>query len=162
MHLRLAKIFLVILVAFFALLVALNNITDYNSNFQFVKHVLTMDTTFEGNQLMWRAIDVPWIHHFAYISIIGAEALVGFLCLAGAYLLWKSAKADKATFEKSKWLATYGLVLGIGLWFGGFMSVGAEWFLMWQSPVWNGQSAAFRFIVIIFATLIFLNQQEPE
>lgn len=32
----------------------MGNLRDYDSNYQFVKHVLSMDTTIEGNALMWR------------------------------------------------------------------------------------------------------------
>ncbi len=161
MYLRQCKALLVLLIGVFATLVALNNMTDYGSNFQFVQHVLSMDTTFEGNQLRWRAFHQPWLHHLAYAVIMASETAVAILCSYGAWVLWGQRHTEAAVFNKSKAIATYGLVLGIVLWFGGFMTVGAEWFLMWQSPSWNGQQPAFRFIVVIFATLIFLHQQEP-
>jgi len=160
--LRLTKCLLVAGVALFALLVALNNITDYESNFQFVKHVLSMDTTFEGNTLMWRAIETPWLHHLAYWMIIAVEALTGVLCGLGSVLMFMALGQRDAVFQRSKNLATIGLTLGICLWFTGFMTVGAEWFLMWQSASWNGQEAAFRFIMILFAMLLFLHQPEPD
>src|SRR5918994_6470166 len=46
---RYAKILMVLALAAFAFLVTFNNITDYGSNFAFVQHVLSMDTTFPGN-----------------------------------------------------------------------------------------------------------------
>jgi predicted small integral membrane protein len=55
-----------------------------------------------------------------------------------------------------------GLVLGFTLWFFGFMTVGAEWFLMWQSQNWNGQQAAFRIIACIGIVLVFLGQRDAE
>jgi predicted small integral membrane protein len=33
-------------------LVGINNVMDYRANFQFVQHVLEMDTTFPGNPLL--------------------------------------------------------------------------------------------------------------
>ena len=42
------------------------------------------------------------------------------------------------------------------------MVVGGEWFSMWQSPMWNGQEAAFRFYMTILAVLIFVNQPDGE
>ena len=33
---------------------------------------------------------------------------------------------------------------------------------MWQSPMWNGQEAAFRFYVTILAVLIFVNQPDGD
>ena len=42
--------------AAFAGLVAIDNVIDYGTNFSFVEHVLSMDTTFTTNTLRWRAI----------------------------------------------------------------------------------------------------------
>ena len=60
-------------------------------------------------------------------------------------------------FNAGKDLAVAGLVLGLLLWFGGFLVVGGEWFQMWQSKTWNGQEAAFRFVACIGLVLIFLD-----
>ena len=53
---RLAKAALIAALAAYALIVAYDNIVDYDSNYEFVKHVLSMDTTFAGNALRHRAI----------------------------------------------------------------------------------------------------------
>lgn len=57
---RLIKIAMVASCALFALLVAYGNLVDYNTNYQFVRHTLSMDTTFPGNALMGRAVTAPW------------------------------------------------------------------------------------------------------
>lgn len=162
MFIRIIKLGLVAQVGLFALLVAINNVLDYNSNFNFVQHVMSMDTTFEGNTLMYRAIQIPMIHHLSYWLIIFFEAITGILCLVGAYILWTHRKSTSNDFYLNSKVASYGLLSGITLWFTGFMTVGAEWFLMWQSDVWNGQDAAFKFIVIIGLVLIFLHLPEPK
>jgi predicted small integral membrane protein len=159
--LRLVKIVLIFQIGAFALLVGINNIVDYNSNFNFVQHVLSMDTTFEGNTLQGRAITSPTLHHMAYALIIAMELGTGLLCLFGCSKMMSLRSADFEAFFGSIMLASYGLALGLLLWFGGFMIVGAEWFLMWQSDTWNGQDAAFRFLVSIVTTLIFLHLPEP-
>ena len=160
--LRIIKSLLVGSVALFALLVAWNNVVDYGSNFEFVRHVLSMDTTFEGNTLMHRAITRTELHHAAYWLIIATEAATGLLCALGCVQMLRARHADATAFEHAKQFASIGLFLGILLWSAGFMTVGAEYFLMWQSADWNGQAAASRFIVILFATLIFLHQSEPQ
>lgn len=71
-------------------------------------------------------------------------------------------KLDKRQFNAAKTLSNLGLALGVVLWFTGFMTIGAEWFLMWQSSIWNGQASAFRFVVVLFLVLIFINQPEEE
>jgi hypothetical protein len=56
---RYAKIVMVACLAIFCLIVVFTNLTDYSTNFLFVKHVLSMDTTFPGNALMYRSITSP-------------------------------------------------------------------------------------------------------
>jgi len=53
---RLAKVTMVTALAVYAFIVAYDNIVDYGSNYEFVKHVLSMDTTFPDNALKHRAI----------------------------------------------------------------------------------------------------------
>ena len=74
---RYAKIVMALSLAVFCLLVVFNNLTDYGTNFLFVKHVLSMDTTYPGNALMYRAITSPTLWHLAYATIIAAEAIAG-------------------------------------------------------------------------------------
>ena len=54
---RLAKILMIAAVGAFAFMVTYDNIVDYGSNYEFVRHVLSMDTTFSGNALMDRAVN---------------------------------------------------------------------------------------------------------
>jgi len=35
------------------------------------------------------------------------------------------------------------------------MSIGGEWFGMWQSKDWNGVPSAFRFVMVIVVVLVF-------
>lgn len=155
MALRLTKTVLVFFVGLFALIVAVNNVIDYGSNFQFVQKVLSMETTFPDNALLGRAINIPALHHIAYNFIIAFEFLIAFLCLLGCGRLFLSIR-DVAAFRTSKSLAIYGLAAGITLWFGGFMVIGGEWFAMWQSEIWNGVPSAFRFTAIIGVVLLYL------
>ena len=161
MYTRLSKIALVWAVAFFASIVVLNNLTDYDSNYRFVNHVLTMDTTFPDNGGMWRAIDTPFIYHAIYSILIFVEAAVALLCWLGGFRLFMSIK-DADRFNETKGIAILGLTLGIILWFSGFIAIGGEWFLMWQSDLWNGQQAAFRLVVIIGITLLYLTQPDGD
>ncbi len=158
---RLCKILLVFSVAIFVSLVAFNNITDYYSNFEYVKHVLSMDTTFSDNKGMWRRIESTELHHVAYIFIIALECIIALLCLVGTFKLWKS-RNDAILFSKSKVFANWGLTAGVLLWFMAFISVGGEWFLMWQSEIWNGQEESAMFTTIILLILIYLNQAESN
>ena len=56
---RITKVIMVASLALFALLVTFDNLTDYDTNYAFVWHVLSMDTTFPGNALLYRRITSP-------------------------------------------------------------------------------------------------------
>jgi len=38
----------------------------------------------------------------------------------------------------------------------GFLAVGSEWFLMWQSATWNGAEAAARYFLVAGVVLLVL------
>lgn len=159
---RLVKIAMVAATAVFALLVAFNNIIDYGTNYAFVRHTLSMDTTFPGNALMARAITSPGLWAIAYWVIIGAEAATGVVLAWATVRLAFAVRGRAAIFNAAKSLVLVGAGLGFLLWFGGFMVIGGEWFAMWQSKTWNGQEAAFRFSVSLLAVAIFVNQPDGE
>lgn len=153
---RAAKLLLLSGIALFYTLVVLNNTTDFDSNYQFVRHVLMMDTTFPGNRGMWRALDQPAVHTLAYISLIAWEFLALVLCAWGGWRLVRAWDADAATFNREKRIAILGLALGMLEWFVGFIVVGGEWFLMWQSKTWNGEEAAFRVFFVLGIVLLLV------
>ncbi|MEI9901454.1 MAG: DUF2165 domain-containing protein [Hyphomicrobium sp.] len=162
MIVRAAKVLLVLMIGLFSLLVGVDNIIDYGTNYAFVQHVMSMDTVFPSSTLTWRAITSPFLYHLCYAMLIAAELLAGILCIAGARRLWLKRYAPAKAFNAAKDIAVAGLFMGFSLWFFGFMTVGGEWFQMWQSQTWNGQQSAFRFIACIGLVLIFLNQKDDE
>jgi len=160
MILRLAKTLLVVAVAFFYTLVVFNNLTDYGSNYAFVHHVLLMDSTFPGNHGMWRAIHPLWMHAAFYDSIICWETVTMLLLWAGSVKLLRAVSRPGMEFQKAKTLAVGGLTVSLLMWFVAFLSVGGEWFLMWQSHTWNGQEAAFRMFLVVGVVLLLLAMPE--
>lgn len=162
MYVRYSKITMVLSLAAFALLVAFNNLVDYGSNFAFVQHVLAMDTTFPDNRLLGRAINEPTLWHLAYWLIIVTEGTTGMCLLAGGMAMLKQRCASAACFESAKKWVVIGATLGFLIWFFGFMVVGGEWFLMWQSQTWNGQQGAFRFYMTILGVLIYVSLPERD
>jgi predicted small integral membrane protein len=149
-------------IALFACIVAFDNITDYGTNFEFVRHVLSMDTTFPGNALMYRSIDNPALWHLGYGMIIAGEGLTGLAFAIAAVELARNLRSNAAQFERSKRFVFVGAGLGFLVWFFGFMVIGGEWFAMWQSTHWNAQEAAFRFYLTLLGVLVFVNQEDPE
>jgi predicted small integral membrane protein len=159
---RIAKIATVAAIALFATLVSFGNVTDYWTNFAFVQHVLAMDSIFPNSTITWRAITNPVLHHAAYCAIIAAEIATAVLCWVGAWSLYERLWGGAAAFNAAKSWAIYGLVLGFLLWQVGFMTIGGEWFGMWQSKDWNGIASAFRFVAVIAAVLIFVALPDGE
>jgi predicted small integral membrane protein len=162
MLIRLAKISLVATSALFLLLIVFNNLTDYGSNFEFVRHVLSMDTTFPGNRGMWRAMTSPIIHHVFYALIIVWELVAGVLLVVATGRMWNARAKSTEVWRKAASLAAAGLTVSLLQWLIAFIIVGGEWFLMWQSATWNGQTAAARMFIVFALILIFVNQRDDE
>jgi predicted small integral membrane protein len=100
------------------------------------------------------------VWHAGYALIILGEALTCLFLAWGALRLFAARGLTAAEFQSKKDVAVVGATLGFLVWFVGFMAVGGEWFLMWQSETWNGQQAAFRFYLTILAVLIFVMQRD--
>ena len=159
---RLSKCALLLGVSLFFSLVVINNTTDFDSNYQFVRHVLMMDSTFPGNHGLWRAFRDPRLHLIFYMTIILWECITCLLCWWGLVRLLRRLRAPAASFEDGQSVGIAALTLGCMLWFIAFIDIGGEWFLMWQSKSWNGQDAAFRMFVVLALILIFMTQREIE
>jgi predicted small integral membrane protein len=156
---RLCKIVFVASVALFFTIVAFGNVTDYNSNWQFVQHVLSMDTTFPDSSLHWRAITDPTLQTAGYWLIIATEIVTAILLWAGAFRLLGAVNGPD--FNRAKSIAVAGLGLGFLLYMVGFGTIASEWFAMWQSQTWNAQHTAFDFLTMIIAVLIFVVFPDP-
>jgi predicted small integral membrane protein len=162
MTLRAAKVSLIFAVALFYSLVVLGNTTDYDSNFQFIRHVLMMDSTFPGNRAMWRALNSPAWHTMFYLSIIAWEATTMVLLWWGGIRLARAFRAPATTFNQAKRTAIVALSLSLLMWLVAFLTIGGEWFLMWQSKLWNGQDPAFRMFTVVGIVLLLVAQPESD
>ncbi|UXN04974.1 MULTISPECIES: DUF2165 family protein [unclassified Bartonella] len=162
MILRLSKALMVCAIAFFTSLVVFGNVTDYNTNFQFVHHVFMMDTIPPEASIHYRAINSNLIHNLGYIGIMSLEFLTALLCWIGGIKMLLSVKASAKAFKSSKTVAIAGLTIGFLVWQVAFMSVGGEWFGMWMSKQWNGVPDAFRFFITIIMVLLYIIQPDGE
>jgi predicted small integral membrane protein len=159
---RIAKIILVAGIAFFYLLVVFNNLTDYNSNAQFVRHVLLMDTTIPGNGGMWRSISSPAIDRAFYLTIIAWEIITCGLLWWGVARLLRVLRRPASAFNAAKSIAILAFTFSLLMWLVAFLDVGGEWFLMWQSRTWNGQEEAFRSFAVTGLTFLILLQPDRD
>jgi predicted small integral membrane protein len=159
---RTAKMLLLAGLGLFYALVIFNNLTDPNSNLQFARHVLSMDTTFPGNNGMWRAMPSPAWHWAFYWSIVLWEMATAILLWWGFARLLSVIRRTPAEFNAAKRVPVMALTLSLLMWLVAFLSVGGEWFLMWQSPKWNGEEAAFRNFVVVGVVLLLVLQPDTE
>jgi predicted small integral membrane protein len=134
---------LVLMVAAYYLVVAFDNITNPDSNWVFVKGVLSEDGVTSGSGFEWRAIDAHWFQVLGYLGVIAFETLTGLLlAYAGVRGLRDSrsrggwASAQRATF--------LGMVTGLLVFFLGFITIGGNWFVMYLNSKWNGLDPAFQ------------------
>lgn len=162
--LRLLKTVVLLLAGLFGLFVFAGNLMDYNSNYEFVHHVLSMDTTFEGNALMWRAIESPILYTIAYWGLILAEGTFSLLAFIGVYHMLKNIRATGRQFNRAKSFGFYAFMLGFAIWYLGFIVIGSEWFAMWQSQIWNGKETAMDIPIVWigFAILLALKDEDLD
>ena len=162
MTLRFAKISLVFSVALFYTFLVFDNLSDFDSNYQFIRHVLMMDSTFPGNRGLWRAINSHSVHIAFYVTVILWEALTMVLAWWGALNLVRKMRSPAILFHQAKRVAVTALALSLLMWLVAFLAIGGEWFLMWQSKTWNGQDAAFRMFTVVGVILLLVAQPDAD
>lgn len=74
----------------------------------------------------------------------------------------QALRGTAALFHRAKRVSVAALTLGLLMWLVAFLSVGGEWFLMWQSKSWNGQDAAFRMFTVLGIALLIVMQPDMD
>lgn len=151
---RVGQTALTLTLGLYFMLVVFGNVTDYGTNFQFVKHVLSMDSIPPDPHVAWRAIKSEALYHFTYVVLITWEAVAGLLCVWGAIRMAINLKSRD--FNEAKTYAIAGLWVGMLLWSLAFITIGGEWFMMWESTTWSGELAAIRMFTLNSVALLFL------
>lgn len=161
---RLSKVLILFTIGALGAVVVFGNLTDYNSNFQFVSHMMSMDSKPEylGKAIEYRAITAPWMHHIAYISVICIESLITFFALKGALAMFQARNESAEAFHQAKKFGIIALTLCCFLWFFGFQVVAGEWFGMWMSSQWNGLPDAFRLVTYMLLALIYVSLKNDD
>ena len=106
------------------------------------------------NTVISVTVALPAAYAFSRYRFLGDKHLF--------FWLLTNRMAPAAVFAAAKPYVVIGVGLGFLLWFSGFMVVGGEWFLMWQSKTWNGQEPAFRFYMTLMAVGIFVSLKDGE
>ncbi|QAY89778.1 DUF2165 family protein [Pseudomonas sp. ACM7] len=153
---RYSKVVLMAYISFFGLMVMYSNFTDYPSNYEYVGHILSMDTTRENLNLSYRAITSPMLHHRIYWLIITLEVIYTAFCLLGAYHLYRNINAPAAVFHEAKKFAIIGLLIGLFVYYICLQVIGTEWFNMDESAIWNAKDWARHIVDFMFPLLIYI------
>ena len=161
--LLLTKSILSLSLGLFGMLVAFDNVVAYDLNWQFVRHVLSLDSMepfFNNVAIQQRAITDMLSQKIVYGLIIAGECLFGVLCaLGGLLMLLGMFKTDRSYPTYGKILTTLGCLIGILIWYTGFAVIGGEYFSMWANT-WNGQMKAYTFSGFILLSLLFISQKD--
>lgn len=162
MTIRWMKLLVLVGIALDYTFLVFDNLTDFDSNYEFVRHVLLMDTTLPGNHGIWRAIHSPSVHLVFYWAIIVWEFASMVLMWWGVANLFRALRLSALEFNAQKRVGIIAMGVSLLMWLVAFLDVGGEWFMMWQSPNWNGQAQAFRMFAIIGIVLLLLLQPDLE
>jgi predicted small integral membrane protein len=160
---RLTKSAIALSVGLFGLLAGSGNIVDFDSNWQFVQHVLAMNSMepwFRSAAMQQRAITDPGLQRAFYLTIIAGELVFGLLAfLGGALMLRASVARNAAPMLAGKTCYTLGCLVAVLVWYLGFAVVGGEYFAMWANQ-WNGQMKSYAFAGFILLSLVYVSQPE--
>ncbi len=148
------KILLVAAMALFLTMTTFDNLTMPDVGLGAVSAAMSMETTFKHPAAMWRAVSGKGPAVVIFGGIILFEAIAAVLCWAGAIRMWR-ARLDSSAFARAAATANLGLALVALLYFGAFLVIGTEWFLMWQSQQ-LGVALEVAFRMFVAAVLIMM------
>lgn len=137
----------VLMVAAYYLVVGFDNITNPTnpnaSNWPFVQGVLSGDGVPADSGFEWRFIDATWFQALSYIGIMTMETLTGIVLLIGGIAGLRHSGTCPGWGRSQRW--TYlGGIMGLSVFFFGFLVVGGNWFIMYLNSKWSGMTPAFQ------------------
>ncbi|TFH82888.1 DUF2165 domain-containing protein [Pseudomonas kribbensis] len=151
---RRSKVAIVFMVGMLGALIVFSNATDYDSNYIYLGHILSMDTT--GSHLMYRSINSEMMHHRIYWMIMTLETIFTSACLLGGYQLAKNINASDEQFHEAKKYAVLGFLVALFVYYFCLQVIGNGWFDMDQSKDWNAMKWAQSIVDFLLPALIFL------
>lgn len=143
-------------ISFFGLLVMYSNFADYATNYEYLAHILSMDTTRDSLKYSHRAITSPMLHHRIYWLIITLEVVFTAFCILGTYHLYKNINTSGKKFHEAKKFAIIGILIALFLYYVCFQVIGVEWFNMDESQHWNYKDWARHIVDFMLAALIYV------
>lgn len=157
---RIAASLFVLMVASYYVVVAFDNITNpvnpNASNWPFVQGVISGDGVPADSGFGWRFVDATWFQALCYAGVVAAECITGALLVIAGVRGIRTAGAGSRWGDAQKWTFAGGIV-GLALFFFGFMVVGGNWFIMYLNSKWNALEPAFwSAVMTMFMVLLVI------
>ncbi|SEM31632.1 Predicted small integral membrane protein [Pseudomonas sp. ok272] len=156
---RRSKIIIALMAGIFGIFIVFSNLTDYTANYEFIAHILSMDTTRGNSTRTYRAVTSSIMHHRFYWMIITLETIFTTCCLVGAYQLFQKRNASSREFHEAKKYAIAGLTTGTVVYYLIFQVILNEWFdmdmsiLQWHALEWAQGIVDFQMPALIYLAL---------
>ncbi|RED15726.1 DUF2165 family protein [Parasphingopyxis lamellibrachiae] len=147
---RIIKILLIVSVASWALLGAVENVVDWGGTTGAVAATVSM-STFEGGAESWKATSSVAVVTTGALLILLGKLIAGLFCLAGAWRMWSARASDAVAFQNAKVLALAGCGTAVLLLFAGWIVIAETWFELWRSEMMRDLAlqSAFRYGAMI-------------
>ncbi len=154
---RIVKAALVASVGLHALFYALQNLANLSQAHGALLYVMSLADHEVYPVTAFFALDNPAMAWIALGIVLIGEFGAGFFGLKGGWDLLRARKAEGAEFHAAKKAGIIAAGLALLTWFGLFMTFGAAFFQMWQTPMGTGSmEGAFMYSVASAATILFV------
>lgn len=159
--LRITKILLVVTVALWGFVGAIQNVVDWGGTTGAVGAATSM-VTFDGGAESWQATSSPAVIWIGALFITLSKLATGVMCAIGALKMWWARKTDAATFAAAKEIALVGCAVAMIMLFGGFVVIAESWFELWRSELMRGPvlESAFRYGGMITLIALFVAMKD--
>ena len=157
--LRITKILLITYFGLYMATAAGTNLLYSEINTKNIADAMSMRNAPEQAQAN-RALLEPHYAENTLDIFISFQIFASAACLLGALTLLINSFRDQSGFHKAKWLAAFGLMLIISIFFFGFIICANEYFMSFLNPDVNVKANGFYNTLLAIFSLGFLIQPE--
>ncbi len=158
---RYVKVIIVITMGLFFAMIALNNLTDLETNLTYTHGIISM-SWINNAKVHWRAIENPIWSHIAYGAIVFWQIITSLYCWIGAAVMLKHIHKDTQKFAQAKRFALIGLTMGFTFFMIGFVVIASEWFYMFETELNNVVVKALLLASLIISCMAFIFSSTNE
>jgi len=155
---RLLKSALVLFIGLHALFYALQNIANIDAAHGALAYVLSGADHAAYPATMFFKTGNPLLAWAALAVVMAGELAVAFFGIKGGWDLFATRSGTAEEFHAAKRSGVIAAGLALLVWFGFFMSFGAAFFQMWQTPLGTGSmEGAFMYAMASAITMLFVS-----